>query len=133
MLPFDSEFAYRRCLEIMGQLETEAPEQPRTRSLILDGPWRRPRKYVECYMYVRLFDCVARGVTLDEMILAELEPFANFRVSPLAQPRLIVRPPATSQRNGEVSFTELHTAGVPAIRNEAIDVDSGNDNLPFVL
>jgi hypothetical protein len=84
-------------------------------------------------MYVRLFDCTARGVSLDELILGELEPYCNVRTTPTPQPRLMVREPAAGRRHsGEVSFNELYAADGPAIRNGVVDVDAG-DSFPFIL
>jgi hypothetical protein len=129
-MPFDPEHAYKRLLEIMDAIEVDAKERLGGRVFALETAWTRPRKLLECHMYVQLHDNVLRGRDLDDLLYSLLDPYCNVRVNN-AERLPIQRPSAAfnRRRHDEVPRTEMFSADGPVpIHNEAADRDSDSDD-----
>ena len=128
MTEFDSEFAYRRCLELMNELEAEGARRLDGRQLAR-GVWSCRRKLLECHMYVQLNDCVLRGETLDNVIYNALDPYCNVRSQAPRSLSPIHRATAFDRlERGELPIGETSADYGPApSRNASPNFDASED------
>lgn len=86
----DKEYAYKRGLEIVDEIEGEIVDKLGGRQRCVPGPWLYPREIILAQLRVNLYDSPLRGLHLDRYLRRFFSAVANGPI--------VVRPEAAGQR-----------------------------------